>query len=153
MASSDVIPARGSELHREAERVGQGNWARAARKICGSAPPGLKGCRKHEAFRSALVQDGRYHDIGSNRRTEAAERPAKDWTGAQEQDLRLTPEREIWQAASLMINRHGPDAAMQAALRADELLDAGDLDGAATWRAIIRAIDQLLRDRPTAGVH
>ena len=62
-------------------------------------------------------------------------------------------DREIWQAANIMIKRFGKEAAIQAALRADELLDAGDVDGAATWRAIIRAIDQLQQDKPTGGVH
>jgi len=32
-------------------------------------------------------------------------------------------------------------------MRADELLAEGDIDGAATWRAIIRAIEELQRTR------
>ena len=34
---------------------------------------------------------------------------------------------------------------IQAATRADELLAKGDVDGAATWRAIIRAVEELQR--------
>ena len=33
------------------------------------------------------------------------------------------------------------------ALRADALLDEGDTDGAAAWRAIVKAIEELQRDR------
>ena len=36
-------------------------------------------------------------------------------------------------------------------MRADELLDAGDLDGAAVWRRIIRAIEELQRKEPREG--
>ena len=46
-----------------------------------------------------------------------------------------------------MVKRHGDDAAIQAGMRADELLAEGDVDGAATWRAIIRAIEELQRTR------
>ena len=63
----------------------------------------------------------------------------------------MIPEREIWQAANLMIKRHGAEAAVHAAMRADELLAEGDIEGAATWRAVIRAIDQLQADKPTVG--
>ena len=38
-------------------------------------------------------------------------------------------------------------------IRVDELLQAVDVDGAATWRAILRAIDQLLQDKATGRVH
>ena len=67
--------------------------------------------------------------------------------------LPMIPDREIWQAANLMIKRIGADAGTQAAMRADELLDAGDVEGAATWRAILRAIDQVQAIRPAAVVH
>lgn len=36
-------------------------------------------------------------------------------------------------------------------MRADELLDAGDLDGAAVWRPIIRAIEELQRKAAAGG--
>jgi hypothetical protein len=37
----------------------------------------------------------------------------------------------------------GADAAVQPALRADEMFEAGDEHGTATWRAIVRAIGEL----------
>jgi hypothetical protein len=36
---------------------------------------------------------------------------------------------------------------MHAAGRADELLDDGDIDGAAVWRRILAAIEELQRGR------
>jgi len=44
-----------------------------------------------------------------------------------------------------MVKRYGEDATIQAGKLADELLAEGDVDGAATWRAIIRAVEELQR--------
>ena len=53
----------------------------------------------------------------------------------------LTADIDIYGAAKLYIDQHGDIAALQAAMRADVLLDTVDLDGAATWRKIIKAIE------------
>ena len=42
-----------------------------------------------------------------------------------------------------MVRRYGEDAAIQAGMQVAELLAEGDVDGAATWRANIRAIEEL----------
>ena len=54
-----------------------------------------------------------------------------------------------------MIRQHGDEAAIQAAYRANAMLDKGDLDGAAVWRRIVRAVEELLADAPVgdASVH
>ena len=58
-------------------------------------------------------------------------------------------ETAVWRcAANLLIKQHGDEAAIHAAMRADKMLDAGDLDGAAMWRRIIRAIEELQRKEP-----
>ena len=44
-----------------------------------------------------------------------------------------------------MIQQHGRAATLAAAERADELLERGDLDGAAMWRRILKAIEELER--------
>jgi len=58
-------------------------------------------------------------------------------------------------AATVLIKRYGEDAPIEAALRADELLDRGDIDGERTWIRIAKAIDELLsKECPEgAGVH
>ncbi len=46
---------------------------------------------------------------------------------------------------------HGPDAPIHAAMRADELLEKGDVDGYAVWRRILRAVEELQRAEPAPG--
>ncbi len=51
-------------------------------------------------------------------------------------------DRELWACAQKVIDMHGPDAELHAAMRADELLDAGDIDGQRVWLAILARIDE-----------
>ncbi len=45
--------------------------------------------------------------------------------------------------------RHGQDAPVHAAMRADAMLDKGDLDGYAVWKRIVKAVEELLsKERP-----
>ena len=41
---------------------------------------------------------------------------------------------DIYRSANLLVKQHGQDAPIHAAMRADELLEAGDLDGYAVWK-------------------
>ena len=50
---------------------------------------------------------------------------------------------DIYRAAKLMVDQHGADAALHAAGRADKLLDEGNTESAAIWRAILAAIEDL----------
>jgi hypothetical protein len=43
------------------------------------------------------------------------------------------------------MDQHGDEAATFPAGRADELLEEGDTDGAAIWRRILEAIEELQR--------
>ena len=63
----------------------------------------------------------------------------------------MISEIDIWRTAKLMIDRHGDDAPIQAAMRADELMAAGDLDGRAIWFRIVRAIEELQAPAPPEG--
>ena len=47
----------------------------------------------------------------------------------------------------------GQNAPIHAAMRADAMLEKGDLDGYATWRRILRAVEELQRAEPAARVH
>ena len=62
-------------------------------------------------------------------------------------------ELDIYRSAKALIDQHGNDATIHAAMRADELLDEGDLDGAATWRRVIQAIKELGNTVPGGLVH
>ena len=53
--------------------------------------------------------------------------------------------------AKLLLDRHGRDAELHAAMRADELDAAGDDDGRRAWMRILAAIDELERVRRRPG--
>jgi len=65
---------------------------------------------------------------------------------------RLIPEIDIWRA-DLMLKRYGEKALDESATRADELAAGGDHDGAATWRRITAAIEQLANTTPPGPLH
>ncbi len=58
---------------------------------------------------------------------------------------------DLWRAANVMIKRYGDGAATEAAMRADEFLDQGIIDGKQLWMRIMRAIEELQRERPSDG--
>ena len=53
--------------------------------------------------------------------------------------------------AKLLLDRHGRDAALHAAMRADELDAVGDDDGRRAWMRILAAIDELERVKRHPG--
>ena len=55
----------------------------------------------------------------------------------------MTREIDVYRSAKLLIDQHGDWAAIQAAYKADAMLDKGDLDGAAVWRRIVAVINEL----------
>ncbi len=62
-------------------------------------------------------------------------------------------ERDIFRAAKLLVDRHGEDAPIEAAMRADELGEKGDLAGQMTWIKIKAAIETLLSTVPSETLH
>jgi hypothetical protein len=53
----------------------------------------------------------------------------------------MTEEIDIWRAAHLLVKRHGDEAAIVAAQRADELLERGDVEGQFVWKRISKALN------------
>jgi hypothetical protein len=51
----------------------------------------------------------------------------------------MLSERDIWLAARAMIQRYGSNAGIEAAERADEHLESGNLDLSAIWQRIMRS--------------
>ena len=51
---------------------------------------------------------------------------------------------EVYQTAAAVIKQHGDAAYVHAAMRADELLDQGDIDGRSVWKRVVAAINELL---------
>ena len=64
----------------------------------------------------------------------------------------MIPDLDIYRSANILVKRHGQDAPIHAAMRADALLEAGDLDGCAVWKRILRAVGELRRVEPGPGV-
>ncbi len=61
----------------------------------------------------------------------------------------MTPAIDIYRSANVLVKHHGQDAPIQAAMRADAMLNMGDLGGVAVWKRIVKAVEELLsKDRP-----
>ena len=58
---------------------------------------------------------------------------------------------DIYRTANELIKQHDEDEPIPAAMRVDELLDAGDMDGQAVWKRILAAIEELQSKVPQAG--
>ncbi len=58
---------------------------------------------------------------------------------------------DIYRSAKLIVDKYGDDAPIEAALRADAMLERGDLDGYAVWKRILAAVEELGRVKPEDG--
>lgn len=56
----------------------------------------------------------------------------------------MLSEWELWACAKHFVDRHGEDAGIVVAMRADELLERGEFEGARNFHAIVQRINQLL---------
>ena len=63
----------------------------------------------------------------------------------------MTSDLGIYRAASVIIKQYGQDAPIHAAMRADSMLEAGDLDAYAVWKRILRAVEELQGAKPGPG--
>ncbi len=63
----------------------------------------------------------------------------------------MIPDLDIYRAANVIIKQYGQDAPIHAAMRADAMLEAGDLGGYAVWKRIIKAVEELQRAEPRPG--
>ncbi len=63
----------------------------------------------------------------------------------------MIPDLDIYRAANVLVKQRGPDAPILAAMRADAMLEAGDMDGYAVWKRILRAVEELQRVEPRPG--
>ena len=65
----------------------------------------------------------------------------------------MTDEIDIYHAAAVLMREHGEDAVIESAMRADALLDQGNMEGRATWLRVIAAIKELEAKEPEGVVH
>jgi hypothetical protein len=52
----------------------------------------------------------------------------------------MTSDPDVWRAANLLVQRHGENAEIEAAKRADQMLERDDFDGNVVWKPIRLAI-------------
>ncbi len=53
----------------------------------------------------------------------------------------------------MLVKQHGQDAPIEAAMRADAMLERADLDGYAVWRRVLRAVEELQATVPKGQFH
>ena len=63
----------------------------------------------------------------------------------------MPSEIDIYRSAAVLVREHGEDAAQEAAQRADAMLERGDMEGAAVWRRVLRAVEELQRAQVPPG--
>ncbi|MDE1150484.1 MAG: hypothetical protein PW843_28380 [Azospirillaceae bacterium] len=61
-------------------------------------------------------------------------------------------DRDVWAAAYALVKRFGAEAAVFAAMRADEWMAQGDMDQYLLSKRIMTAVDELLAQSPAPGV-
>ena len=65
----------------------------------------------------------------------------------------MTSTLDIYRSANILVTQHGDDAPIHAAMRADALLEKGDLEGYAVWKCIVETVKELLAKEPDGTVH
>ena len=63
----------------------------------------------------------------------------------------MIPDLDTYSSANPLVKQHGEDAPIEVAMRADAMLEAGDLDGYGVWKRILRAVGELQETKPGPG--
>jgi len=58
---------------------------------------------------------------------------------------------DVWRAANVLVRDYGEEAEIMAGQQADALLAAGDVEGQRVFKAIAKAVGDLLRTKPNEG--
>ncbi len=64
----------------------------------------------------------------------------------------MIPDRDIYRTAAVLVKQQGQDAPIHAAMRADELLERGDMEGCAVFKRVLRAVEKMLSKERPPGV-
>ncbi len=63
----------------------------------------------------------------------------------------MTSEIDVFRTANVLIREHGEDAALEAAQRADAMLEKGVIDGQRVWKRVLAAVKEIQREVPQEG--
>ncbi len=57
----------------------------------------------------------------------------------------MTSDLDIYRTANVLVKHYGEDAAIEAAHRADAMLEKGRLDGLLVWKRVLAAVREIQR--------
>jgi hypothetical protein len=60
----------------------------------------------------------------------------------------MTGEIDIYRTANVLVKHYGEDATLEAAQRADAMLEKGSLDGQRVWKRVLAAVKEIQRKEP-----
>ncbi len=60
----------------------------------------------------------------------------------------MTSDLDIYRTASVLIREHADEADLEAAQRADAMLEKGSLDGQRVWKRVLAAVREIQREEP-----
>ncbi len=60
----------------------------------------------------------------------------------------MTSDLDIFRTANVLVKHYGEDAALEAAQRADIMLEKGSVDGQRVWKRVLAAIKEIQRKEP-----
>ncbi len=63
----------------------------------------------------------------------------------------MTSDLDIYRTASVLVKHCGEDAAIEAAQRADAMLEKGILDGQRVWKRVLAAVKEIQRQETREG--
>ncbi len=63
----------------------------------------------------------------------------------------MTSDLDIYRTAKVLVKRYGENAALEAAQRADAMLEKGCLDGQRMWKRVLAAVKEIQREEPEEG--
>ncbi len=58
---------------------------------------------------------------------------------------------DIYRTANVLVKHYGEDATLEAAQRADAMLEKGSLDGQRVWKRVLAAVKEIQRKEPREG--
>lgn len=65
----------------------------------------------------------------------------------------MLSDKDVYRTATVMIDLHGDDAEIEAAKKADQFLDEGDVEGSLTWARIALYVAEITDTRVPSVVH
>ncbi len=63
----------------------------------------------------------------------------------------MTSDLDIYRTANVLVKHYGEDAILEAAQRADAMLEKGCLDGQRVWKRALAAVKEIQRQEPQEG--